>query len=102
MEYRARRPLHTIVSMLLYGVVWIGVLNIAWNLFKPRGWLSWLVDFIRDNQPTSFYYLGLAILGVFAGKYLLDSIGPDAFRIAMTMLCAFVGTFFILSLFLPV
>ena len=101
MEFRARRQPNPIVSMLLYSVVWVGVLSIAWKLLKPHGWLYAAIDLILQNEPTGFYYLGIAVLGVLAVKYWLDSIGPNAFRTALITVCAFAGSFSILSLLLP-
>ena len=101
MEYRAKRQLNPVVSLLLYGVVWVGVLGIAWNLFKPQGWLSWAIDLILSNETTGIYYLAVAALAVFAAKYWLDSIGPYAFRATLIMICAFAGTIFIMGLLLP-
>jgi len=50
----------------------------------------WTPDLAGCDQPPSFYHLGVMVLGLLAGKFWLDSIGPRAFA----------GTLFILSLLL--
>jgi hypothetical protein len=100
-EYRAKSHLDTLTWLLLNGLMWVGVGSIAWNLFKPGGWLYWAIDLIARNQPAGYYYLGLGVLGVLAGKVWLDSIEPRAFRHLLCAACAFAGTLFILGLVLP-
>jgi hypothetical protein len=101
MEYRTKAHIESLTWPLMYGLMWVGVIGIAWNLFKPGGWLFWIIDLIAANQPTSFYYLAVGMLGLLAGKVWLDNIDPSAFYSLLTAACAFAGTFFILSLLLP-
>jgi hypothetical protein len=101
MEYRAKIHFESLTWLLLNGLVWIGVVGIAWNLFKPGGWLVWIIDLIVRNQPTGFYYLAVGVLGLVAGKIWLDNIDPRAFYSLLTAAWAFAGTFFILRLLLP-
>jgi len=101
MEYRAKNHFDSITWLLLNGLMWVGVIGIAWDMFKPGGWLFQAVDFILREQPTGFYYLSLGVAALLAGKIWLDSIDPRAFRNVLTAVCAFAGTLFILSLFLP-
>jgi hypothetical protein len=101
MEYRAKNNVDSLMWLLLNGLMWVGIAGIAWNLLKPGGWLLWIFDLIVREQPTSYYYLALGALGLFAGKVWLDSIGPRAFYNLLTITWAFAGTFFILSLLLP-
>ncbi len=101
MEYRAKGRVDSLTWLLLNGLTWVGVISIAWNLFKPGGWLFWAFDQILSNQPIGYYYLGLALLGALAGKIWLDSIDPRAVRNLLTAACAFAGTLYILGLLLP-
>jgi hypothetical protein len=101
MEYRAKGHFESLAWLLQNGLMWVGVIGIAWNLLKPGGWLFWIIDLIASNQPTSFYYLAVGVLGLLAGKVWLDSIDPRAFYNLLTAAWAFAGTFFILSLLLP-
>ena len=101
MEYRAKRHFESLTWLLLNGLMWVGVIGIAWNLLKPGGWLFWIIDVIVRNQPVSFYSLAVGVLGLLAGKVWLDSIDPCAFYNLLTATWAFAGTFFILSLLLP-
>ncbi len=101
MEYRAKGQFESLTWLLLNGLKWAGVVGIAWNLLKPGGWLFWIMDLITRNQPTSFYYLAVGGLGLLAGKTWLDNIDPRAFYDLLTVIWAFAGTFFILSLLLP-
>lgn len=39
----------------------------------------WTPDLADRDQPTSFYHLGVTVLGLLAGKFWLDSIGPRTF-----------------------
>jgi hypothetical protein len=101
MEYRAKFHFESLTWLLLNGLMWMGVIGTAWNLLKPGGWLFWIIDLIERNQPTSFYYLAVGVLGLLAGKVWLDHIDPRAFYSLVTAALAFAGTFFILSLLLP-
>lgn len=101
MEYRAKGHFEWLTWLLLNGLMWVGVIGIAWNLLKPGGWLFWIIDLIARNQPTSFYYLAVGVLGLLAGKIWLGNIDPRAFYNLLTVTWAFAGTFFILSLLLP-
>lgn len=101
MEYRAKSHFDSITWLLLNSLMWVGVIGITWNLFKPGGWLFQAVDLVLREQPISFYYLALGAAAVLAGKIWLDSIDPRAFRNLLTAICAFAGTLFILSLLLP-
>ena len=100
MEYRAKRSFEWLTWLLVDGLMWTGAIGVAWRLLKPGGWLYWILDLVDRNQPTSFYYLGVAVLGLLAGKFWLDSIGPRAAYHLLTATGAFAGTFFILSLLL--
>ena len=101
MEYRAKNHFELLTWLVLNSLMWVGVVGIAWNLLKPGGWLFRIIDLIVGNQPASFYYLGVGLLGLLAGKTWLDSIDPRAFYHLLTVTSAFAGTFFILSLLLP-
>lgn len=101
MEYRAKIHAESLPWLLFNGLTWTGVIGIAWNLLKPDGWLSWIIDAMVRNQPTSIYYLAIGVLGLLAGKVWLDNIDPHAFYGLLTAAAAFAGTFFILSLLLP-
>ena len=100
MEYRAKGSFEWLTWLLLHGLIWTGVVGVAWNLLKPGGWLYWILDLIGRNEPTSYYYLGVGIVGLLAGKFWLDSIGPRAVYHLLTAAGAFAGTFYILSLLL--
>ena len=100
MEYRVKAHFESLTWLLMNGLTWAGVIGIAWNLLKPGGWLSWIIDLVGANQPTSFYYLSVGLLGLLASKIWLDSIDPSAFYSLLTASSAFAGTFFILSLLL--
>jgi len=100
MDYRARSQFDSFTALLLNGLMWVGVVGIAWNLLKPGGWLFRIIDIIASNQPVSFYYLAVGALGLIAGKILLDIVDRRAFYNLLTVSCAFAGTFFILSLLL--
>lgn len=100
MEYRAKGYFELLTWLLLNGLMWVGVIGIAWNLLKPGGWLLWIIDLIVRNQPASFYYLAIGVLGLVAGKVWLDNIDSRAFYNLLTATWAFAGTFFILSLLL--
>jgi len=100
MDYRARSQFDSITGLLLNGLMWVGVAGIAWNLLKPGGWLFRIIDVITRNQPVSLYYLAVGVLGLIAGKILLDIVDRRAFYNLLTVSCAFAGTFFILSLLL--
>ena len=101
MEYRTKTHFDSFTWLLLNGLMWVGVVSIVWNLFKPDGWLFWAIDLILRDRPAGFYYLGLGVLALLAGKYWLDRIDPRAFRNLLTAGCAFAGTMFILGLLLP-
>ena len=100
MEYRVKGSLEWLTWLLLNCLMWTGVGCIAWNLLRPRGWLYWIVDLIGRNQPTSFYCLGVGVLGLIAGKFWLDSIGPHAVYHLLMAIGTFAGTFYILILLL--
>jgi len=68
MEYRAKGHFESMTWLLLNGLMWVGVMGIAWNLLKPGGWLSWIIDLVVQDQPASFYYLAVGVLGLLAGK----------------------------------
>jgi hypothetical protein len=101
MEYRAKDNFESLTRPLINGLMWIGVIGIFWNLFKPGGWLLWIIDVIMHNQPYSLYYISVGVLGVIAAKVWLDTVDPAAFYSLLTAAWAFAGTFFILSLLLP-
>ncbi len=101
MEYRSKDYLESLTWLLLNGLMWVGVVGIVWNLLKPGGWLYWSIDLAVLHQPASFYYLGVGMLALLAGKVWLDSIDPSAIWNLLTAACAFAGTFFILSMVLP-
>ena len=101
MEYRRRDYFESTTWLVLNGLVWVGVAGIAWNVLKPGGWLYSIIDLIVREQPASFYYLGVGVVGLAAGKIWLDNLDPRAFRNLLTAIWAFAGTFFILSLLLP-
>ena len=100
MEYRAKGSFEWLNGLLLNGLMWTGVIGIAWHLLKPGGWLYWILDQIEQNQPASFYYFGVGILAALAAKFWLDSLAPRAFYHLLVVTGAFAGTFFILSLLL--
>lgn len=100
MEYRAKNHFESLTWLLMNGLVWVGVIGVAWNVLKPGGWLHWIIDLIVRDQPTSFYYLAVGVLGLLAGKVWLDNIDPRAFYNLLSAVWAFAGTFFILSLLL--
>jgi hypothetical protein len=81
--------------------MWVGVVGTVWNLLKPGGWLFRAIDLFVHNQPTGFYYLTLGALGLLAGKIWIDNFDPRALYNLLTATWAFAGTFFILSLLLP-
>lgn len=101
MEYEAKSHLESLTWLFLNSLKWFGIFGIAWNLFKPGGWLFWIIDLVVRNQPVSYYYLGVGALGLLAGKVWLDNVDPHAFQNLLTVSWAFAGTFFILSLLLP-
>ncbi len=101
MEYRAKDHFESLTWLLMNCLMWVGVIGIAWNLLKPGGWLFWIIDLIERNQPASFYYLAVGVLGLLAGKVWLDSVDPRASYHLLTAVCAFAGTFFVLSMVLP-
>lgn len=100
MEYRAKGHFEWLTRLLLQSLVWTGAVGMAWNLFKPGGWLYWLLDQIERNQPDSAYYLAAGMLGLLVGKYWLDGINPRAFLHLLNASGACAGTFFIMSLLL--
>ena len=101
MEYRTRNRFDGIAWLLLNGLVWVGAVGLAWELFKPAGWLFGVADFILREQPTGFYYLGLGIAALLTGKIWLDSVDPRAFHNLLIAVCAFAGTLFMLRPLLP-
>lgn len=102
MEYRAKSHFDALTWLLLNGLMWIGAAGLAWHLFKPGGWLFWAIERILNDQPTSYYFLGLGALGLIAAKAGLDSIDPRLFQNLVTAGCAFAGTLFILGTLLPI
>lgn len=101
MQYETKSPVESLTWLFLNSLKWAGIVGIAWNLLKPGGWLFWIFDLVLRNQPVSFYYLGVGALGLLAGKIWLDNVDPSAFDNLVTVCWAFAGTFFILSLLLP-
>jgi hypothetical protein len=101
MEYRSKGYFESLSWLLLNALMWVGAIGIAWRLLKPGGWLFWIIDLIARDRPASFYYLAVGVLGLLAAKVWLDHIDPRAFYNLLTVSCAFAGTFFILSLVLP-
>ena len=101
MEYRTKDHVEQLLWLLLNGLMWVGIISLAWHLLKPGGWLYWVLELIARNQPDSYYYVAGATLGALAGKVWLDSVSPRALYNLWTAGCAFAGTFFILSLLLP-
>ena len=98
MGYRTRGHFESFTWLLLNGLMWVGVVGIAWNLLKPGGWLYWGIDLAVLHRPDSYYYLGVGVLALLAGKAWLDSIGPSAIWNLLTVACSFAGTFFLLRL----
>ena len=101
MEYRSRGQLESAIWVMLKALLWVGIIEIAWNLLKPGGWLFQIIGMVIDNQPTSYYYVAAGMLGTFTGKYLLDQINPNAASNLLVFICAFAGSYFILHLMLP-
>lgn len=101
MQYRSRGGFESVLWAMQWALLSIGIAGIAWNLLKPGGWLSWLTAIVEENQPTSFYYLGLAAIGLLAGTHLLSQVRPGVIPNLLTFVCAFAGTYFILHLALP-
>lgn len=101
MEYRAKAHFGSLTWLLMNLLTWVGVIGIAWNLLKPAGWLFWIIDLIVANQPTSFYYLAVGMLGLLAVKVWADNIDPGACNNLLAASAAFAGTVFILNLLLP-
>jgi len=102
MQYRENSYFESLTRLLLQSLMWTGVIGIAWNLLKPGGWLFRIIDLVLRNEPESFYYAGVAALGLIALKVWLDSVIPRAFYNLLTAGCAFAGTFFILQQLLPI
>lgn len=103
MEYRTRGgPFEMLTWGLLNGLMWVGIAAVAWNLFKPGGWLFWIIDLVASNQPKSFYYLIVGAIGLLAGKVWLDNVHPNACANLLTVVWAFAGTYFVLRLLLPI
>lgn len=101
MQFRSRGGFESVLWATQWALLSIGIVGIAWNLLKPEGWLSWLIGMVEENQPTSFYYLALAAIGLLAGTHLLNQTRPGAIPNLLTFVCAFAGTYFILRLVLP-
>jgi hypothetical protein len=101
MEYRSRGLFESTIWITLNALLWVGIIGIAWNLLKPGGWLFQFLGVIADNQPTSFYYLAVGILGLLSGKHWLDQMNPNAVSNLLSFGCAFAGSVFILRLLLP-
>ena len=101
MEYRSKIRFESTISATSNVLLWVGVIGIAWNLFKPAGWLFRLIGIIVDDRPTSFYYLAVGMLGLLAGKHWLDELNPNAVSNLLTLGCAFAGSYFVLRLLLP-
>ncbi len=100
MEYRAKGYFDWLTWLLLNGLIWTGVVGIAWNMLRPGGWLYWSLDLIEREQPDSYYYLAAGVCGLLAGKFWLDRVDPRAFHHLLSASGAFAGTFYILSLLL--
>jgi len=98
MRYGASRSFESVVRVVLNALTWIGIIGIAWSLFKPGGWLFLGVAMVLDDGPTSYYYLVLGALGLLAGKQLLDRVHPDLVSNLLTVIWAFAGTLFIVHL----
>lgn len=101
MEYRSRGLIASTIWVALNALLWVGVVGIAWHLFKPGGWLFQFIAIVVDYQPTSFYYLAVGMLGLLAGKQWLDDLNPNALSNLIGFICAFAGSYFILRLLLP-
>ena len=101
MEYRENNYFDSIAWRLQVCLMWVGIMGIAWKLFKPGGWFFWSVDLFLREQPDSYYYLAVGIAALVTLKKWIDAIDPQATRNLLSALCAFAGTLFILSLFLP-
>jgi hypothetical protein len=101
MEYRSRGRFEATIRVTLIALLWVGIIGIAWNMFKPRGWLFQFIGTIVDNRPTSYCYLAVGILGLLAAKYWLDELNPNAVANLLSFGCVFAGSYFILRLLLP-
>jgi hypothetical protein len=98
MEYRDRSLFESTTWVLLRALQYIGILSIVWNLLKPEGWLSMIIDLVAADRPTSYYFLGAGALTLFAGKRWLDSLGPNAFANFLAAGGGFAGSYFVLRL----
>ena len=98
MEYRNKGVFDATIWVLLRALQWVGIVGIAWNLFKPGGWSFQLIDLVANSQPEGYYYLGIAVLGLLGGKLLLDSLGPNALANFLAVGGGFAGTYFVLRL----
>ncbi len=98
MRYRASGSFELVLWVVLNALTWIGIIGIAWSLFKPGGWLFHAIAMVLDNRPTSYYYLVLGLVALLVGKRLLDKIHPDFVSNLMTIIWAFAGTVFIVHL----
>jgi hypothetical protein len=98
MEFRDKGLFESTTWVLLRALQYIGILSIAWNLLKPTGWLSFLIEILAANRPTSYYYLGAGALMLLAGKSWLDSLGPNAVANLLAAGGGFAGSYFVLRL----
>ena len=101
MQYKTRSVFESAVWAKQYALLTIGVVGLAWSLFKPGGWLYWLIALIAEHQPTSYYYLALALASLLAGTLWLNHAKPGVIPNVLSFGCAFAGTYFILLLLLP-
>lgn len=101
MEFRSRGVFESAIWVTLRALLLVGIAGIAWNMFKPGGWLFQLIALIMDNQPTSLYFLAAAVAAVAAAKSWLDAWHPHACANLLTFVCAFAGSYFILRQLLP-
>ncbi len=98
MRYRATWSFESVIWAMLNALTWIGVIGVAWSLFRPGGWLYRGIGLVLDNRPTSYYYVAAVALGLLLGKRLLDRVHPDFVSNLLTAIWAFAGTFFIVHL----
>jgi len=101
MQYRSRGGIDSALWIMQHLLLSIGIVGVAWDLLKPEGWLYWLIDMIEANRPDSFYYLALAITGLFVASLWLNRAKPGAIANLMAFGWAFAGTYFILRVLLP-
>jgi hypothetical protein len=102
MEYRSRGLFATTIWGTLDALLWVGVIGISYNVFKPNGWSYQFVEIIMENQPTSYYCLAAGLLALLVGKRWLDTLNPNAVHQLLSLGCSFAGSYFIIRLLLPV